>query len=306
MHWKPPCFNVPSGKCGKAFVFDLSKLYSAFGSASALEVVALRAATVMPILLLQKTSDNLKEKMCRSLLERRLDLWKNGEVRAYYDEGKVQSRYRRLTKGVGRGCDDSIARSFSNLMFQGKVDAAIQLLSDKAPGKVLNLSDVNDEGVTYKQLLMNKHPQRAPADSCSVLSEHSETPNYDVIFDSIDASLIRKVSLKIKGAAGPSGGLNAFTWKRLCTSFKEASDNLCSALASTARKLSSQYVHPSFVSPFLACRLIALDKAPGVRPIGIGDTARQIIAKAILYIMKPDILDVVGVKQLCCGQVAGI
>ena len=63
---------------------------------------------------------------------------------------------------------------------------------------------------------------------------------------------------------------------------------------------------PKCVSPLLACRLIALDKNPGVRPIGIGDTARRIIAKAILNIARPDVQDISGCLQLCGGQISGI
>ena len=57
-------------------------------------------------------------------------------------------------------------------------------------------------------------------------------------------------------------------------------------------------------SPFLACHLNALDKRPGVRPIGIGDTVRRIIAKAVLIAVRGDVLDVAGFIQLCAGQIA--
>ena len=43
-----------------------------------------------------------------------------------------------------------------------------------------------------------------------------------------------------------------------------------------------------------------------MRPIGIGDTARRIIAKAILTIAKTDIQDAAGSEQLCAGQISGI
>ncbi len=56
----------------------------------------------------------------------------------------------------------------------------------------------------------------------------------------------------------------------------------------------------------MASRLIALDKNPGVRPIGIGDTARRIIAKAILTITRGDVQDAAGSLQLCAGQLSGI
>ena len=54
---------------------------------------------------------------------------------------------------------------------------------------------------------------------------------------------------------------------------------------------------PRCVSPLLACCLIALDKNPGVRPIGIGETPRHIIAKALL--------ETVGSTQLCADQITG-
>ena len=41
-------------------------------------------------------------------------------------------------------------------------------------------------------------------------------------------------------------------------------------------------VDPSGITPLLSCRLIALDKNPGVHPIGIGETVRRIIARAVL------------------------
>lgn len=58
------------------------------------------------------------------------------------------------------------------------------------------------------------------------------------------------------------------------------------------------------LTAFTACRLIALDKCPGVRPIGIGETARSIISRAILTTLKDEIQAVAGPLQLCAGQEA--
>jgi hypothetical protein len=54
-----------------------------------------------------------------------------------------------------------------------------------------------------------------------------------------------------------------------------------------------------------ACRLVALDKCPGVRPIGIGEVARRIIGKAILTVTGQFVQEVTGVPQVCAGQRAG-
>ena len=66
----------------------------------------------------------------------------------------------------------------------------------------------------------------------------------------------------------------------MCTSFQTVSNDLCDALSAVARRLCTSFVDPTCLSSFFACHLIALDKNPGVRPIGIGETARRLIAKA--------------------------
>ncbi|XP_064399254.1 uncharacterized protein LOC135345735 [Halichondria panicea] len=56
VHWRPNYFTIPLGKVGKEFVRELSRLFLAFATESSMESIALRAATVLPILLLQKPS----------------------------------------------------------------------------------------------------------------------------------------------------------------------------------------------------------------------------------------------------------
>ena len=46
IHWRRNCFSVPNGKAGREFVSELARLYQAFGSASALESLALKATIV--------------------------------------------------------------------------------------------------------------------------------------------------------------------------------------------------------------------------------------------------------------------
>ena len=52
--------------------------------------------------------------------------------------------------------------------------------------------------------------------------------------------------------------------------------------------------------------MIAINKNPGVCPIGIGEIPRLIIAKAILSTLKGDVQDATGTLQLCAGQISGI
>ena len=80
IHWRKNCFTPPSGRAGKGFVSELSRLYQAFGTASTLESVALKATIVLPHLLLQKPHRTSKNKDHIACLDRRLSLWKKGDI----------------------------------------------------------------------------------------------------------------------------------------------------------------------------------------------------------------------------------
>ena len=306
IHWRRNCFTVPHGKAGREFVGELSRLYLAFASASALETIALKAVTVLPILVLQKPHKASKAKEHIICLERRLRFWKEGNLSDMLLEGRAIQR--RLPKTSTSKPAEKIARSFANLMFAGKCKAALDLLSDSGSRGLLHLHDYADpsipESPTVREVLISKHPscQMAYA-KCILQSTPEET--HPVVFESIDAHAIRSAAMNVHGSAGPSG-IDAHGWKRLCTSFKEASSDLCHSLAMVARRICTSYVDPKLISPLLACRLIALDKNPGVRQIGIGDTVRRILAKAVLSVVKLGIQEASGCLQMCGGQISGI
>ena len=53
-------------------------------------------------------------------------------------------------------------------------------------------------------------------------------------------------------------------------------------------------------------RLIALDKQPGIRPVGVGETWRRMMTKCLLKVAGPEAKDVCGTTQLAGGLEAGI
>ena len=59
------------------------------------------------------------------------------------------------------------------------------------------------------------------------------------------------------------------------------------------------------VRALVASRLISLDKCPGVRSIGIGETLHRIIGKAVCLATRLDAALVCGSEQLCAGLQAG-
>ena len=88
--------------------------------------------------------------------------------------------------------------------------------------------------------------------------------------------------------------------------FKTIQRNLCDAIARLARHLSTSSPNSQHLNELLACRLIPLDKKPGVRPIGIGEILHRIIGKCIMLTLKVDIEGSVGGLPTCAGQKGGI
>ena len=97
VHWRKNSFRIPQGKAGKSFIYELARLFQAFTTGSALESVALKAATVLPLLLLQKSHHNFKSKDHVACLERRMKLWEEGNITELVREGTaIQNRIPQL------------------------------------------------------------------------------------------------------------------------------------------------------------------------------------------------------------------
>ena len=129
----------------------------------------------------------------------------------------------------------------------------------------------------------------------------------DVIYQQINAEMVRDAALRTKGSGGPSGiDANGFRRMLACKSFKKSGTDLCAAIATMARKLCTEYVDPFSIEAILANRLIPLDKGEGaVRPIGVGEVLRRIIGKCVMKVTKLDVIDASGSLQVCAGHKSG-
>ena len=164
-----------------------------------------------------------------------------------------------------------------------------------------------DEHIGNEQvcnILKSKHPKAAPLCEDAVLFGNPSPSPHLVHLEALTREVIWKAWLHTFGSAGPSG-VNAKSWRHMYTSFGEASDCLCDAIAMWSRRLATSYVYPSSLEAFLLSCLIPLDKKPGVRPF-VGEVLRGIIGKAVLYVIGDDIGDPVGSLQLCAGHDNGI
>ena len=56
---------------------------------------------------------------------------------------------------------------------------------------------------------------------------------------------------------------------------------------------------------YLACRLMPLDKKPGLRPIGVGEVLRRIAGKFVMSVTRKDVKESRSQVQMCAGHEAG-
>ena len=190
-------------------------------------------------------------------------------------------------------------------MNTGKISSAIAKLTDTSK-EVLSLEETV-KGQTVEQTLIEKHPPAEPVNSNHMTPCSEETiPFHSSTFDQINAQKIRKAAMTTHGSHGPTG-LDANEWRRILTHFGQQSVEISKTLAKIAQKISTKILsHDELLEPFNGCRLIPLDKNPGIRPICIGEVIRRLIGRTITKCLKSELMVIGSNYQLCLGQKCGI
>ena len=76
-------------------------------------------------------------------------------------------------------------------------------------------------------------------------------------------------------------------------------------MAIFARKLATEHLDPDTLEPYTSCRLIPLNKNPGIRPIGVGEVLRRIVGKTIAWSLRDEVQEAVGPLQVSSGIKGG-
>ena len=298
--WIPNMFLVPSGKEGKEFISELVLTLKHFSDNSPCQLFSITSFLIMMPLMLQKPSKNSKTAEHKSHLTRRLDLWRTGKIDELVRESEGIQKRLRASKKPDQYHKQKV---FSRLMLEGKVNAAMNWLTSKscADGSPVELNDD-----TIREL-QSKHPSPKPAEDDCLLE--GPVCQEDVVrFDELSEESIYTSARSMKGSCGPSGQDSDGIKRILCSkSFGKNSRALCYEISKVARRLCCEKIDPNCLQAFTACRLIPLskDSGAGIRPIGIGEVIKRVIGRAVMWHLKPDVMEAAGPIQACSGLRSG-
>jgi hypothetical protein len=118
---------------------------------------------------------------------------------------------------------------------------------------------------------------------------------------------VEHVASRLSGSAG-IGGSDAHVLSHWLHRFGAASHWLKSTLADFGSWMAnkSPASTSAAIRALMAGRLLAIDKCPGIRRIGMGETWRRLIAKCILHVAGKEAKEACGIDQLCAGLESGI
>ena len=297
-YWRRNLFTLPAGALGKKIAVTMTEILQKWTQKTEWEKLALDSATIFLPLILQRSGTKVNAKEAKSTIAQRLEKWNNGDIMSLLKEGQMHQE--RLSKKRPHETPQHRAKIFARLILQGKVRAALRMLSEGGAGGVAHSSP------EVLQKLIDKHPKARDADPDALLPGHF-LPVPSSLFDALNGDVIQNIAMNSKGAAGPYG-MDASDMRTLLCSKRlgRAASNLCEAIADLARRLCTEFVDPASLSAFLSCRLVPLEKGSNdIRPIGIGETLRRIVGKAVTRILKPEIQKSCGNLQVCAGIEGG-
>lgn len=104
--------------------------------------------------------------------------------------------------------------------------------------------DILLSGESDSDTLWRKHPKPQGLRKRHYALHVPPLPD-QVIYECIDADLIHHAAKQNKQMAL---WLNAHAWRHMCCSFKEATDDLCHALALLACCMWTQFIHPEILA----------------------------------------------------------
>ena len=132
-------FLYPTGKSGRCFIDETTRLIDVWVRGSPLKNITLKAVMIMPSRLLLKPRKGTKTKDHTKALERRLKLWTDGHL-AQLLKGR-ETKLSSLKQVNAPKIFAQLLKYFVQKMQKGNVDSAIKLITNNMQNGILPLTD---------------------------------------------------------------------------------------------------------------------------------------------------------------------
>ena len=243
----------------------------------------------------------------RRRVKNRLALWQAGKFDALIQD--ITSTALANAGGGSNGAnEEAAARSFHSQVMDGKLRTAVRNLCGGARGGVLGPEDpCTKTGRPVIEVLRAKHPDQRMPDLDNphniAFREYEDCPDPVPIDCTIED--VEVVANRLHGSAGCSS-VDAALLKTMLLRFQQASTTLRVEMVQWVHWLANTSPPWAAYRAMKQGRLVALDKQPGVRPLGIGEIWLRAVSKCVLKDCGKEGKDACGSTQLCAGLEAGI
>lgn len=238
----------------------------------------------------------------RKRIETRMEAWKAGKFEMLVQTA-VRTNESMLSDRRRDHTDEQRAEIFNQKMLRGDIRGAVRFITEREKGGILMPDDIDEKtGDSVENVLRSKHPE-ARIPKATDLPSFTNLP--DLVELDITTDHVSTVASRLSGSAG-LGGVDSITLQQWLLKFGKASAELRKAVAEMTDWLANHSPPWAAYRALMAGRLVALDKCPGVRPVGIGETWRRLFAKIVLLVAHNEAKEVCGIDQLCAGLESGI
>jgi hypothetical protein len=216
---------------------------------------------------------------------------------------------------IGGGCggvrvrrDDttSLARRYHNMVLGVKARAAVRMVTNRDGGGAYRPYDRDSKsGRPVIDVLREKHPAaRVPSEED--FDEHPDAPD---CLESMPVycfeECVAKAAARLSGGAGPCG-VEATMLKSWLLRYGVQSERLREVMAMWVDWMSNGSPPYAAYRAVNTVRTVALDKTPGVWPLGIGEVWMRLWSDCSHTVTKVGATNACGNTQLCAGLRSGI
>ena len=233
---------------------------------------------VFAAVILNRRSNVKEAKEIKKVIQQRLDMWEAGQFTALCNEVMkgAESVAPFCTAGDWKedGVSENVAARYNSMVLSGKIRSAVRFATERGQGGPYSPDDAcSKTGRPVIDVLRDKYPKINIPDE----DENGKVPGFEEYSHcwvgtphTSSGEAISDVSKKLHGAAGP-GGVDAQQLQSWILRHGTASENLRHELALWSEWLANESPPYAAFCALNAKRAVALDKKPGVRPIGIGE-----------------------------------